>query len=232
VSELHAKPVAVVTGGAGEIGTAIVAALATSHRTVVLDQAGPRPVELGDEVATRAAARDVLSSYGRCDVIVHAAAAFDRASLADLDAGTWRRVQAVNVESVIWLCQELVPAMVEARFGRVILVVSDTIWKPPRADMLPYVVSKAALVGLCRSLAVELGPHNITVNCVAPGLTATATSRERLPTEFFERVERQQALPRSLQPEDVSGVVAFLASDAAGALTGQTLCTDGGLVFR
>jgi NAD(P)-dependent dehydrogenase (short-subunit alcohol dehydrogenase family) len=162
---------------------------------------------------------------------VHAAAAFDRATLAELDLDTWRRVQAVNVEAALWLCQELTPAMSERGFGRIIFITSNTVWRPPAADFLPYVASKATLVGVARTLAKPLGASGITVNCVAPGLTRTPFAEADLPGEVFEEVLSRQALTRSLVPEDTAGVVAFLASDAAAAITGQTLCADGGSVF-
>jgi NAD(P)-dependent dehydrogenase (short-subunit alcohol dehydrogenase family) len=163
---------------------------------------------------------------------VHAAAAFDRASLADLDLATWRRVQAVNVESALWLCQALTPAMSARGFGRVIFIASNTVWRPPAADFLPYVVSKAALVGVARSLAKPLGQHGITVNCVAPGLTRTPFTEADLPPQAFEEVRTRQSIARSLMPEDTAALVAFLASDAAGAITGQTLVADGGSILR
>jgi len=164
-------------------------------------------------------------------VLVHAAAAFDRASLAELDSATWRHVQAVNVEAALWLCQALTPAMIERGFGRIIFITSNTVWRPPADDFLPYVASKATLVGIARTLAKPLGAHGITVNCVAPGLTRTRFTEADLPEEAFEDVRVRQALPRSLVPDDVAGLVAFLASDAAAAITGQTLCADGGSVF-
>jgi NAD(P)-dependent dehydrogenase (short-subunit alcohol dehydrogenase family) len=219
---------AVVTGGAGGIGGAIVRALAdTGHDVAILDRAGEFAVDLGDEAAVRA----VAARLGPRDVLVHAAAAFDRASLAELDTATWRRVQAVNVESALWLCQELTPAMVERGFGRIVFITSNTVWRPPGPDFLPYVASKATLVGIARSLAKPLGAHGITVNCVAPGLTRTPFTEADLPAEAFEEVLVRQALPRSLAPDDTAAVVVFLASDGAVAITGQTLCADGGSVF-
>jgi NAD(P)-dependent dehydrogenase (short-subunit alcohol dehydrogenase family) len=97
--------VAVVTGGSGAIGSVIVRALReTEHRALVLDyRAGDIEVDLSDDQATRRAAEQVLERYGRCDVFVHCAAAFDQATLQDLDAKTWRHVQAVNVEAPLWL---------------------------------------------------------------------------------------------------------------------------------
>jgi NAD(P)-dependent dehydrogenase (short-subunit alcohol dehydrogenase family) len=220
---------AVVTGGAGGIGSAIVRALsATGHDVAILDREGEFAVDLGDEQAVRR----IAGRLGPCDVLVHAAAAFDRASLADLDLTTWRRVQSVNVESALWLCQALTPAMATRGFGRVIFIASNTVWRPPAADFLPYVVSKAALVGIARSLAKPLGEQGITVNCVAPGLTRTPFTDANLPAQAFADARARQSVPRSLMPEDTAGLVAFLASDAAGAITGQTLVADGGSILH
>lgn len=224
--------VAVVTGGAGAIGGAIARALAGEREIAVLDRDAAQPVDLLNEAEVRQAARELIAKGAHCDVLVHAAAAFDRAALPDLDLELWRRVQAVNVESIVWLAQELVPAMRERGFGRIVLIVSDTVWQPPADDLLPYIASKAALVGVARSLARALGPDGITVNCVAPGLTVTPAAQRGMPPEAFAAAISAQALPRSLVPDDVAGVVSFLVSRSAAAVTGQTLCADGGLVLR
>ncbi len=227
------KRVALVTGGAGGIGSAIVGALKPGHRAVVLDREAEISCDLASEDEIRAAARELLARFGRCDVLVHAAAAADRADLDSVDAATWRHVQAVNVEAAVWLCQELVPGMRERKFGRVVLIGSDTVWDPAAPELLPYVTSKAALIGLTRSLAVALGADGVTVNAVAPGLTPTPmVARLEVPEEVFAAVRERQALPRTLQPDDVAAAVAFLASDGAAALTGQTLAVDGGYVMR
>ena len=130
----------------------------------------------------------MLEAHGRCDVLVHAAAAFDRAPLSELDLETWRRVQAVNVESALWLAQAFAPGMTRSGFGRIVLVVSDTVWDPPAPDLLAYVASKAALIGIARSLARALGRDGITVNCVAPGLTPTPAAVADTPPEAFGAV--------------------------------------------
>jgi pyridoxal 4-dehydrogenase len=160
---------AVVTGGAGGIGQAIVRALSASgHDVATLDREGEFAVDLADEQDVRG----IAERLGPRDVLVHAAAAFDRASLGDLDLATWRHVQAVNVESALWLCQALTPAMSARGFGRIIFIASNTVWRPPAADFLPYVASKATLIGIARALAKPLGEHAITVNCVAPRANA------------------------------------------------------------
>jgi NAD(P)-dependent dehydrogenase (short-subunit alcohol dehydrogenase family) len=225
--------VAVITGGAGAIGGAIAAELAASGHTVaVLDLAGDPPVDLSHADQVRAAAAAVLRAHGRCDVLVHAAAVFDRADLAAVDLAAWRRVQAVNVEAALLLAQAFAPGMAARGFGRIIFVVSDTVWSPPAGDMLAYVTSKGALIALARTLAVGLGRDGIAVTCVAPGLTDTPAARIGQPAAWFEDVVSRQALPRPLVPGDVAATVAFLACDAAAALTGQTLCVDGGLIPR
>lgn len=227
------RRVAVVTGGAGAIGGAIAAELAAAgHAVVSLDQASEPPVDLAHADQVRAAAAGVLARHGRCDVLVHAAAAFDKADLAAMDLDTWRHVQAVNVEAALLLCQAFVPVMASRRFGRIIFVVSDTVWSPPAGDMLAYVTSKGALIALARTLAVGHGLDGIAVTCVAPGLTDTPAARSGQPADLFDAVRSRQALPRTLVPGDVAATVAFLASDAAAALTGQALCVDGGLILR
>src|SRR6516225_5887157 len=150
----HPTPVAAVTGGAGAIGGAIATALRESgHSVSILDRAGDPPVDLAQHSAVKAAAADLIHRHGRCDVLVHAAAAFDRAGLSELTPGRWRTMQAVNVESALWLAQAFVPGMAERGFGRIVFIVSDTVWEPPAGDLLAYVASKAALIGIARTLA-------------------------------------------------------------------------------
>ena len=221
--------VATITGGAGAIGGAIAAALrASGHETEILD----RPLDLGIRHDVQRAAQAILDRRERVDVLVHAAAAFDRAALGDLTEAHWRRMQAVNVESALWLAQAFAPAMSANRFGRIVFVVSDTVWDPPAPDLIAYVAGKATLIGIARTLARALGPGGITVNAVAPGLTPTPAAVADTPPEAFAAVQARQAIDRPLRPDDVAAVVAFLASDAAGAITGQTLNADGGLVLR
>jgi NAD(P)-dependent dehydrogenase (short-subunit alcohol dehydrogenase family) len=239
MAEASDAPVAVVTGGAGFIGAAIVERLAADgHRVAVLDRESEYAVDLSDEQAVRAVARRVLADHGGCDVIVHAAASFELATLTNLSAEVFRRVMAVNVESPLWLLQELSPGMAERGFGRVVFIVSDTFFNPPPVpDLLPYVTSKGALIGAARSLAKSLGPQGITVNCVAPGMTpppggGMGADLADVENALVEDVRQRQSVHRSLVPTDVAQVVAFLARPEAEMMTGQTLCPDGGLVFR
>ena len=225
------KRVAVVTGGAGGIGGAIVARLAPEHTVVVLDRTGDVVVDLAEPDQVRRAGESVLERYGRCDVFVHAAATFAFGPLEQVELDTWRRIQAVNVESALLLTQAFAPGMRERGFGRVIFIVSNTFWSPPDGQMLPYVASKGALIGMARTLAVGLGSDKIAVTAVAPGLTRTPAGATRAAAEFAD-TEAHMALHRPLTPDDTAAVVAMLARDDAEALTGQTLTADGGLVMR
>src|SRR6476619_8372032 len=180
--------VAVVTGGAGGIGGAIVERLAPEHTVVVLDRTSDVVVDLGDTDDVRRAAELVLERHGRCDVFVHAAATFAFGPLEQVDLDTWRQIQAVNVESALLLTQAFVPGMRDRAFGRVIFIVSNTFWSPPDGEMLPYVASKGALIGMARTLAVGLGRDGIAVTAVAPGLTHTPAS-VNVPVEEFADAE-------------------------------------------
>jgi 3-oxoacyl-[acyl-carrier protein] reductase len=198
---------------------------------VVLDRTGDVVVDLGDTDDVRRAAELVLDRHGRCDVFVHAAATFKSGPLEQVKLDSWRQVQAVNVESALLLTQAFVPGMRDRGFGRVIFIVSNTFWSPPDGQMLSYVASKGALIGMARTLAVGLGGDGIAVTAVAPGLTRTPASAARAAAEFAD-TEAHMALHRPLTPDDTAAVVAMLARDEAEALTGQTLTADGGLVMR
>src|SRR5580765_6360963 len=201
----HDHRVAVVTGGAGGIGGAIVARLAPDHTVVVLDRTGDVVVDLGDPDDVRRAAELVLDRYGCCDVLVHAAAMVAFGPFETFELDVWRQVQAVNVESALLLAQAFAPGMQERGFGRVIFIVSNTFARPPGAHMLAYVASKGALIGMARTLAVGLGRDGIAVTAVAPGLTRTPAT-DVVPADEFADVAAHQALARPLTPDDTAAV--------------------------
>ncbi|MER6441028.1 SDR family oxidoreductase [Streptomyces sp. NPDC001185] len=225
--------IAVVTGGSGAIGSAIVRALeATGHRTVVLGRRSEISCDLASESSARQAAAEVLARYGRCDVLVHGAALVDPMPLSEFDLDRWRTLMAVNVESALWLARAFTPGMASRGFGRIVFISSDGQWTPPNAGFLPYVTSKAAMLGVMRALAVTYGGEGISVTAVAPGLTDTPLARSVVEDGAIEAVVTRQAMKRPLVPEDTASTVAFLASDGAQALTGQVLVVDGGIHMR
>ena len=235
--------VALVTGAARGIGRACAARLAQDgFRVLVADRAGAEEaaagiegaqaeaVDLADTRQTQDLAARVLAGPGRCDVLVNNAAHLGRHAFEELDLDTWRRFHAVNVEAPFLLCHALVPAMAQRGGGRVVNIISNTVWSPPPAGLCAYVTTKGALLGFTRALAVEFGGRGVTVNAVAPGLTPTPGSREGMGAADFARVREQQAIDRSLMPEDAAAAVSYLVSDDAAAVTGQALRVDGGLV--
>jgi len=137
---------------------------------------------------------------------------------------TWDRMMAINVRGTWLTVRAIGPRMRNG--GAIVTVSSDTIyWGPPR--LLHYVTSKSALVGMTRALARELGPRMIRVNCLLPGLTEVEATKDIPETRWNDYAERT-ILKRKQQPDDLDGAVAFLLSDDAKFITGQTLAVDGG----
>jgi NAD(P)-dependent dehydrogenase (short-subunit alcohol dehydrogenase family) len=240
--------VALVTGGASGIGRASASRLARDGLHVVIADTRPAQdvvteikaaggsaeaviCDLGVPGAAGQMAQAVIGKLGRCDVLLNNAAHIERGTLAELDLPAWRRVFAVNVDAAFVLCSVVVPVMAEHGSGRIINVISNTVWQPPPVALLAYVTSKAAMLGFTRALAREAGPSGITVNAVAPGLTRTPSAVRHLPAEFFLAVREQQALNRSIEPDDLAGAVSFLASADAALVTGQVICVDGGIAM-
>jgi NAD(P)-dependent dehydrogenase (short-subunit alcohol dehydrogenase family) len=240
----------VVTGGGRGIGQAISTFLADAEaRVVVADIDGGTAEETaaairksgGEATAVRAdvsspAGLEVLVAHvdeagGAVDFLVNNAAIYAGLRyrpMEDIDEAEWQRVQQVNVAG-IWHCTTaLLPALVASGRGRVVNIASAIAFRgTPR--LLHYVASKAAVLGMTKAMAQELGDRNVTVNAVAPGFTWTEASLEQVTDEaqLTQQVARR-ALKRPQQAEDVVGAVAFFCSDLAAYITGQTLVVDGG----
>lgn len=175
-------------------------------------------------------ATDSLDALGHLDVLVNNAAMTARLATVETDAALVDRLYAVNVRAPLLLVAACIPSMTGRGGGSIVNVSSGSavVGTPNRAA---YAATKGAVDAMTRSLAVELGPAGIRVNSVAPGVIDTQLwARNKAVPGVIERIEAQTPLRRWGVPDDVSGVVAFLASDAARFVTGETICVDGGLV--
>jgi 3-oxoacyl-[acyl-carrier protein] reductase len=172
---------------------------------------------------------ETIERFGRVDYAVANAGQSIDALLLRLKAETIDQMLDVNLKSAFYLCGAVAKPMMKQRSGAIVLVTS-IVGIMGNAGQAAYAASKAGLIGLCKSVAKELGSRNIRVNAVAPGLIETAMT-EKMPDAAREFLIKQAALGRPGRPEDVSGAVAFLCSDAASYITGQTLVVDGGVLM-
>ncbi|HKU82249.1 MAG TPA: SDR family NAD(P)-dependent oxidoreductase [Candidatus Tumulicola sp.] len=175
------------------------------------------------------AVAETVARFGRLDFAVANAGQSIDALLLRLKPETIDRLLDVNLKSAFYLCSAVSRPMMKQRSGAIVLV-SSIVGMMGNAGQAAYAASKAGLIALGKSLAKELGSRNIRVNAVAPGLIETAMTQQ-MPEGARDVLLKQAALGRVGRPEDVSGVVAFLCSDAAGYITGQTLVIDGGVLM-
>jgi 3-oxoacyl-[acyl-carrier protein] reductase len=188
-------------------------------------------VNVADETSVQAMVDTVVANSGRVDVLVNNASLFarlDKRPFDEIPVAQWEQVLRVNVTGT-YLCARAVAAhMRRAGFGRIINISSDAVTRGT-ANYLHYVTSKSAVIGMTNSLARELGPSGITVNCVRPGSVATEVERTVNPTiEVRERAASLQCIPRGMVPTDLVGIIIFLATPASAFITGQTIACDGG----
>jgi 3-oxoacyl-[acyl-carrier protein] reductase len=240
--------VAVITGAGKGLGKAFCAKLAQEGADIVavtradmegLERTGREVRALGREVLsakvdvssekdTVRMAEQALAKFGRIDILVNNAAFYygvQRKSFTEIGVEEWDRMMAVNVRGP-WLCAKAVfPAMKEQGKGKIVNLASEVFFTGSHG-FVHYVASKGGVIGLTRALAIELGAHGICVNAVAPGYTDTEASRTIADVSKYDT--SKTPLRRLERPDDLVGVVAFLASDDSDFITGQTILVDGG----
>jgi 3-oxoacyl-[acyl-carrier protein] reductase len=246
-----AGKVVIVTGAARGLGQQYALRLAAEGATVVaadrLDCAETAAriadaggialavdVDVADEASAERLAAAAAERFDRIDVLVNNAAIYgglEPKPFHQLSVAEWDQVMSVNVRGT-WLCTRAVfPHMERAGGGRVINVAS-TIYMTGVPHLAHYSASKAAVAGLTYALARELGAAGISIVAIAPGLTLSQASTDMIRPRWIEATAQQTALRRNAEPEDLAGVIAFLASDDSRFISGSVIAVDGGLAFH
>jgi NAD(P)-dependent dehydrogenase (short-subunit alcohol dehydrogenase family) len=239
--------VALVTGGSKGLGKAMARGLAQAGADVVISSRHERELQGALEEVLEGTgrrgrylvadmtrrddvgrlARQALAEMGRVDVLVNNAGTNIPQAIDEITDEAWDQVMETNLNSVMALTRSLVPPMKERRWGRIIHL-SSTMGFISKEKRNVYSATKAALLGLTRASALDLGPYNITVNCLAPGPFLTDLPGRLLSDEEKRQFSRMTALGRWADPKELVGPVLLLASDAGSYITGQALVVDGG----
>jgi NAD(P)-dependent dehydrogenase (short-subunit alcohol dehydrogenase family) len=237
-----------ITGGASGIGEKLVEAFAAQSAQVIfldiqeeaanrlirgLEQQGfPRPIyfccDLTDSLSLHNCLETVLNRFGSVDVLINNAGNDARHVWEEVTPDSWDRCMAINLKQQFFVTQAVAPGMKQRGRGSIINV-SSIAWTIPSTGLPVYVAAKAAIVGLTRTMAHELGPHGIRVNCIMPGAILTERQKKLWLTEaYIAEVLSRQALKRLLLPEEVARLALFLAADDSSGITNQSYVIDGG----
>ncbi|MBA4392591.1 MAG: dehydrogenase [Desulfobacca sp.] len=240
--------VAIVTGAAKGLGRAFCLGLAREGARIMavtrkdlenLEQTVKEIRSLGgeadlfqadvaSEADTLAMARETMTKFGHIDILVNNAAIYDgikRKPFFEIDLKEWDLVMGVNVKGAFLSARAVFPTMKDQGYGKIINLASEVFFTGSNG-FAHYVASKGGIIGLTRALAVELGPYNICINCIAPGFTDTEASRGLADVTKYD--VSKTPLKRLERPEDLVGAALFLASSESDFITGQTLLIDGG----
>jgi gluconate 5-dehydrogenase len=243
-----AGKIALVTGAYRGLGFAIARGLAQAGATVVLNGRKPEAIDAAvarlvaeglsasaavfdvtDGAAARAAVAGIEAQHGRVDILVNNAGIQRRHPLVDFPQAEWDEIIATNLTAPFLVSQAVLPGMIARRSGKIIHIAS-LMSELARPTVVPYTAAKGGVRQLTRGMAVELAPHNIQVNAIAPGYFATEMNRALIDNvEFNAWVCKRTPAGRWGQPEEIAGLAVFLSSSAANYMTGQLVTMDGGM---
>jgi 3-oxoacyl-[acyl-carrier protein] reductase len=243
--------VAIVTGAGHGIGKNYARRFAREGAAVVLadidgdaveagaqelNSQGYQAIGTGTDIREKAdvdrMAQAAVDTFGRIDILVNNAALFatvpmSRSPFDEIEVEEWDRMMAINLRGPWLAARAVFPIMRRQGYGKVINISSGTALKGS-ASRIHYVTSKAGILGFTKTLAREMGPSGITVNCVAPGSTLSEESPDAATVAMRESAKSDRALARVQHPDDLEGAVLFFASSGSDFITGQTLVVDGG----
>ena len=239
---------AIITGGASGIGAAISRRLAADGQLVAIfdldaglaeaaaatiEEAGGKaiglPVDVSDRAAVESGVSEVTARLGRPTILVNSAGITPDGPFLEVTEQTWNRVLATNLTGTFHCCQLVLPGMIEEGWGRIVNISSSSV-HGGSAGLSSYVASKSGVVGLTKVLALEFGRKGITVNTIPPGFIETPMLHRSMQGGLFDLDQQIARTPvgRIGQPEDIAAACAFLVSEEAGYITGQTIGVNGG----
>ncbi|MCA9155608.1 MAG: glucose 1-dehydrogenase [Planctomycetales bacterium] len=243
--------VALITGGSKGLGKAIARGFAEAGANVVIaarsgDELNAAAAEIGEGLSVEVAAKTVdmsdrqsvaelakwsLDRFGRVDILINNAGSNQPQALTDTTDESWDYILELNFTSCMQLARALAPQMIERGWGRIIHT-SSVMALASNPGRGLYSATKAALIGMTRAHALELGPHGITVNCLAPGPIATDLPMSILSPEQKQKFAERTAVKRWGEPVDLVGPALLLATEAGRNITGTVLLVDGGMICR
>ncbi len=242
---------ALITGSSSGIGRAVALAMATSGADIVINHPSPLEVAAASEVAEQVRAlgrraviieadvadEQAVSSmveratreFGRIDILVNNAGIAAAAPVQELEVAVWDRVLAVHLRGTFLMTRAVLPQMYARGYGRIINTASQLAYKGA-PGFTAYTAAKGAILSFTRSVALEIGARDITINCVAPGATRTPILDD-VPADVLEEIRKAIPLARIAEVDDIAPSFVFLASDAGRHYQGQCISPNGGDVF-
>jgi 3-oxoacyl-[acyl-carrier protein] reductase len=241
--------IALVTGAGGGIGAAIAstlvdhgcsvyvadsnAAAANKVATELGERGYPLTLDVGNAAEAAAAVEQIVRERGRIDIAVNNAGILKTGSILDASIADWDQVCRVNLSGVYYCCKAVLASMVKQRYGKIVNIASVSAMKGGGSfGNVLYGTTKAGVVALTKGLGRELAPFGINVNAIAPGVVETNMTGSLLTPERRKAVLDAIPLGRFASTDDIAHVVALLASDVLGYVTGETIVVDGGYLTR
>jgi NAD(P)-dependent dehydrogenase (short-subunit alcohol dehydrogenase family) len=249
-TNILSNKIALITGAGQGIGRAIAIAMAESGAAVAVadiadgpacetveliaatgGQAAALHVDVTDPSSVQAMVQSCIARFGGLDILVNNAGIFPIQAIPVISPADWDRVMAINLKGPFLCSQAVLEVMRKRGYGRIINMASVS-GLVGAVGFAHYAASKAGVIGFTKSLAREVGALGITANAIAPGVTDTGTALSTFPPQALEYYKTQVPLRRLTHADDLTGMVVFLASDAASYITGQTFAVDGGYTMQ